>query len=98
MLGDHEFANPTTLYTRNLQNFSRNSIINCSFLGSEGDPLLQINSNGILLENNRILWSDWSTVSAVPCWPSDLASGPLLKKCDLFIKLWERVFEANRIT
>ena len=76
MLGDYTFYAPTTLFTRNTTGPTLNAIVNCSFEGAETAPVVYLHNAGLLLDNNRFGWNDWSTVATKPCWPND--QGPLL--------------------
>ena len=59
MLGEHLHLSPTTLFTKDMSAYSRNAIVNCSFTGAEADPVLNVNSVGLFLENNEFVWNDW---------------------------------------
>eukprot|EP01052_Picozoa_sp_SAG31_P025927 SAG31_NODE_2310_length_5960_cov_5.846613_3_plen_593_part_00 len=85
MLGNHRYSWPTTLYEKSTAEWCGNRIFNCSWMGSEGDPVVSLRGAGIVLENNLFEYNDWSAVTTVPCWPS--SSGSLfdidLASCDV---------------
>ena len=65
MLGDHVHSFPTTLFTKDLNAYSANAVVNCSFTGAESDPVLRIKSVGIFMDNNEFIWNDWSAGAKV---------------------------------
>eukprot|EP01051_Picozoa_sp_SAG22_P001816 SAG22_NODE_75_length_22256_cov_45.062960_3_plen_634_part_00 len=84
MLGDHRHSWPTTLFEKDRAEWCGNHIFNCSWMGSEGDPVVNLRGAGVVMENNLFEYNDWSAVTTVPCWP--VASGSLfdidLETCD----------------
>ena len=73
MLGDHRHSWPTTLFERAVESGPcYNKIFNCTFTGSEGDPSLYTSGAGIVFDNNRFVWNDFTAITTVPCWPGVL--------------------------
>ena len=73
MLGDHDFVAPTTLDNREKDAWCENMIVNCTFFGSECDPVVAISGAGFVLDNNEFMWNDWTGISATKCRPQDMS-------------------------
>ena len=69
LLGEYEKLAPTTLRKKQSNENSppaNLTMFNTSFFGAEGSPTLNLGGTGVLFENNKLEWTDWTAVTAKP--------------------------------
>ena len=69
IVGEYESIAPTTLRKKKSNDAAppaNLTMYNTSFFGSEGSPTLNLGGTGVLFENNKLEWTDWTAVTAKP--------------------------------